>query len=351
MPEEGKGVWDQTLKAATQEGRVTVYGPSEGDYREAVLTFLKWHPEIKVSYVEGPGRLVAPRILSERKEGRFIPDLFIGGTGTILRVLIPALACDPIKPALLLPEVYDPAQWFRKKLSFADEEEKYILKFVERAAHLIAINTKMVDPKELTSYRDLLNPKWKGKIVVMDPRRPGLGEGQARFLYVHPELGRDFIFRFFKEMTPILTTEPRQQVDWLAEGKYPLALLVSVAQVHEAARLGLPVALVPSEQIKEGAPLSSGSSNLSLLNKAPHPNAARVYLNWLLSRTGQQSWTDITRSPSLRRDISFKAVPPDDLPKEGGSYISISDEKYVKGVPQTFGKIMDEAAERRELTT
>ena len=346
MPEAWKDAWDQTLKGAKQEGRVVLYGPAEEIYKEAAFSFQKSHPEIKVSYVGGPGRLVAPGILSERKERRFIPDLFIGGTGTILRVMLPEGVCDPLKPALILPEVRDPTKWFGGKLCFADEGENYILKFAERVTDLIAVNTKMVDPKEFKSYWDLLRPKWKDKIVVMDPRKAGLGEGQARFLYVHPELGRDFIFRFFKEVNPILTIDPRQQLDFLTQGKYPLALLVSVPDVHLAGKTGSPVALVPSHQIKEGGPLSSGFTNVSLINKAPNPNAAKVYLNWLLSRAGQQSWTDITRSPSLRRDVSFNSVPPGDVPKERGQYLSISDEKYVKIIPKTFSKIIDEAMAR-----
>jgi iron(III) transport system substrate-binding protein len=350
MPEAWKDAWDRALQGARQEARVVVYGPLEDIYKDAALSFQKSHPEIKVSYVGGPGRIVARAILSERKEHRFIPDLFIGGTGTILSVLLPEGACDPLKPVLIQPEVQDPAKWFGGKLSFADDGEKYVLKFAERVNDLIAVNTKIVDPNEFRSYWDLLHPKWKDKVAVMDPRKAGLGAGQARFLYVHPDLGRDFIFRFFSEAKPFLAIDPRQQLDFLAQGKYPIALLVSVGDVHQAGKSGLPVALVPSHQIKEGGPLSSGFTNVALMNKAPNPNAAKVYLNWLLSQIGQQSWTDITRSPSLRRDISFKSVHPVEVPKEGGQYLSISDEKYVKIIPKTFSKFIDEAMAQRRAT-
>ena len=78
---------------------------------------------------------------------------------------------------------------------------------------------------------------------------------------------------------------------------------VSEPTADEWARKGLPVAIVDPRLLKEGTGLSSSSSGLGLFNRAPHPNAAKVYINWLLSKEGQTEFAVASGYISSRLDV------------------------------------------------
>src|SRR5713226_3404025 len=102
--------WERTLKAAEQEGEITVYTTSstEAVFREV---FQKKFPKIKVTTVSGRGFQLGQRVLSERRAEKFIPDVFVQGSTTPTTALYPANALDAVKPLLILPDVVDPSKW------------------------------------------------------------------------------------------------------------------------------------------------------------------------------------------------------------------------------------------------
>ncbi len=132
-----------------------------------------------------------------------------------------------------------------------------------------------------------------------------------RFLYFNPKLGPEFITRLFSEMDITLFRDRRQGVDWLAIGKYAICFFCS--DIGQAQAQGLPVA--PFGRMKEGAGLSASTGNVGYVNRPAHPNAAKVFLNWLLSREGQLTMQreyakNMTgNSNSLRTDIPKDMVP------------------------------------------
>ena len=116
--------WNRTLKAAEAEGKFALVhggGASSAMQRLFKEGFSKQFPKIKVEFIVAGGRSIAPRVLSERRAGRFGWDVYIGGTTTALRLLMPAGAFDPVAPALILPEVTDPKKWFGGKIDYAVE--------------------------------------------------------------------------------------------------------------------------------------------------------------------------------------------------------------------------------------
>jgi ABC-type Fe3+ transport system substrate-binding protein len=66
------------------------------------------------------------------------------------------------------------------------------------------------------------------------------------------------------------------------------------------------------------------------MNRAPHPNAARLYLNWLLSKEGQTDWSRASSYPSRRLDGPRDHLNPESLPQEGKSYLPTYKEEYFK---------------------
>ena len=184
-------------------------------------------------------------------------------------------------------------------------------------------NTKLVDPKEFKSYWDLLDAKWKDKIVVRDVRAPGPGGGNARFIFHHPELGAPYLRKLYGEMNVTLFRDFRQGPDWLAVGKFAVCFSCD-ADVPK--QQGLPVDTFGPWVFKEGGGLVQQFGTLALMNRAPHSNAAKVFINWLLSRRGQialQKRLASGESPSdsLRTDIPKDDVPLQSRRLEGIKYV------------------------------
>lgn len=339
--------WEKTLKAARAEGQVTVYGWSRESHIQALSEFQKIYPEIKLVLISGSGSDQGPRLIAERRAGKYLADIFIGGTTTPVEVLIPAKALDPVRSHMILPEVADESLWFGKKFYFADREKEYVLLndgTVETS--FIAYNTKLVRPDEIGSYWDLLQPKWRGKILAYDPRRRSGAGGPIRFLYFSPKLGPKFVYRLFNEMDLTLASDGHLMTDWLASGKFPLFLFPAAGDIDKAKKQGLPVAEL-AHLTQEGAAMHAGAGAAAVINRPAHPNAAKVYLNWYLSREGQIAYQRITERNSLRTDIPKDKLPdPNVVPREGVPYIFGALPEYSNLEP--IRRLVTEALEKSE---
>jgi iron(III) transport system substrate-binding protein len=257
----------------------------------------------------------------------------VTGKDTAFATLYTGKILDPIRPVLVLPEVVDPSKWWQGRHKYADREDQYIFVFTGNpGGATVSYNTKVVDAATLKSYWDLVDPKWKGKIVAFDPRIAGAGTTSLFFFY-HPPLGPNFVRRLYGERDVTLVRDYRQSTDWLAQGKF--AFCVPCTDVSRAKRAGLPIAEV--DGLKEGEVISSKGGTLSLVNRAPHPNAAKVFINWLLSREGQieiqkggKARSD--QYDSLRVDIP-KDIPEDVRRKEGVMYFDSDAPQFADRTP------------------
>jgi iron(III) transport system substrate-binding protein len=172
--------WERTLEAAKREGQLVIYGSAE--YEQLFAEFQKKYPEIKVTGVFGRGADVAQRIMAERRADKYLADLYLSGHGTGYNVLYKGKAVDPIAPTLVLPEVTDTSKWWQRKHHYADPEDRYLFIFNGGTRVVVGYNTKLVNPSAIKSYWDLLDPKWKGKIVALDPQQRRIRGRIAVFL-------------------------------------------------------------------------------------------------------------------------------------------------------------------------
>ena len=319
-----KAKWEKTVAAAEKEGQINVYanlGP-----HLVVHEFQKAYPHIKPVVVAGRSSQIMQRIHAERRAGRYLVDVQIGGGARVLAEFYAGKMTDPIKPLLMLPEVVDESKWWQGKHHYLDPDGEYVFVFIgEPQLGSVYYNTKLVNPKEFKSFWDFLNPKWKGKIEARDMRSPGPGGGAMRFYYHNPLLGPKFISRLFGEMDITITRNERQMTDWLAIGKYSLCFFCR--EVTKAKQQGLPVE--EFGLMKEGAGITSKGGTLSLLDRAPHPSAARVFTNWLLSRQGQIAYQKTLKAAEGRTPDSFRIdIPKDDIQPEsrrrdGVNYVNV----------------------------
>lgn len=339
--------WKKTVEAAKKEGQVTVYTESaQNSLLIDSRAFQKKFPEIKVIVAFGN---TFPRIITERRAGKYLADVTLTGPSTLWQLYL-ARALDPIKDAMILPEVTDESKWFLGKHHYVDAERKYILVAVGNPdSGNFYYNTKLINPKEFRSMWDFLRPELKGKLTARDIRTPGPGVVTIRFYYYVPELGPNFIFRLFSEMDVTLYRDQRQGHDWLATGKYPICVFCNNSRIEGMKLQGLPVEKFGL--MKEGAGLSSSGGGLSLLNRATHPNAAKVFINWYLSREGQIAVQSVEGgfSNSRRMDIPRDMIPPDRRLEKGVNYVDVDTWERMPMEPmlKVFNAALGEAEKRR----
>jgi iron(III) transport system substrate-binding protein len=339
--------WERTVEAAKKEGKVTIYtSSSQNTLLMDSGAFQKKFPEIKVIVAYGDP---FHRILTERRAGKYLADVGFTGPSSLWELHL-ARVLDPIKDAIILPEVADESKWFHGKHHYVDSERKYIFVAVGNPdSGNFYYNTNLINPKEFQSMWDFLRPEWKGKITARDIRTPGPGVVTIRFYYYVPELGTNFIRRLFSEMDVTLFRDQRQGVDWLATGKYPICIFCNNSRIETAKLQGLPVEKFGF--MREGAGLSSSGGGISLLNRAPHPHAAKVFINWYLSREGQIALQSVEGgfSNSRRMDIPRDMIPPGRRLVEGVSYVEVDTWERMSLEPmlKVFNAALAEAEKRR----
>jgi len=331
--------WERTVKAAEQEGEIFYYSLGEIGF---LSEFEKRFPRIKVKVVQGKGNELLVRIMTERRAGKYLADVArIGNTSPYS--LYQAKALQPVAAAFILAEVKDESKWWSGKHQYIDAEGKYIFVSVGSVSvNMVAHNSESVAPAELASYWDLLNEKWRAKIVVMDPRYGGYGRSGARAVYYHPQLGAEYLRRLFTEQVVMVSRDYTQAINWLAQKRFSLLLFGNGDDVLQAKAQGLPVNVIDTGAWKEGGNLEPGAFTVAWLERSPHPNAAKVFINWLLSREGQIAvQKDGGVHDSLRVDIPKNDLRPMARRKEGAKYMVTWKAEWMDSEPMQ--KVVNQA--------
>lgn len=309
---------DTLVAAARSEGTISVSGSPNELWRQALTAFTNDYPGIQVEYTGADSRDFWPRLAQERQAGQYLWDVRIGGPDVNVFQAVNNGELAPVKPLLFLPEVNDPSKWKGGWDGFyADDQKQYLPGFVGDVDPPVLMNTDMVGAGEVQSELDLLNPKWKGQIVLNDPRG-GAGLGFiASFLKVD---GPDYLQQLLSQQEPIVTSDDRQIAEWLTRGQYPLAIGVDVAdlKIFQDQGLGLNVQPLPHPK---GIPLSIAFGGIQLIDHQPHPNATKLYVNWLLTQKTQTMIAQTIAVNSMRTDVppGNPATNPD--PDRLASYV------------------------------
>ncbi len=341
VAEPAKAAWEEEwanlVAAGKKEGSLVIYCSASADTRAAVARRFKERLGISTEWVAGRGAEIREKILAERRAGLFLADVYIGGTTSQILVLKPAGAFDHLAPALLLPEVLDPKAWWEGRLPWVDKDQQV---FASLAFPTIAyaINTDLVKAGELKSWRDLLNPKWKGKIGINDPTITGPGQivFHAMLVDIIPGMGESYIQELARQ-EPAIIRDQRLQVDWLARGKIAILIGPDPAPLGEFERAGAPLmGLAP----REGTMITCGISGINLMNRGPRPNAAKVFLNWFLSKEGQTIYSKAYNAHSGRVDVPTEGISP--------AFLRVAGEKYYNGEAEEVKWTIDESVKKLE---
>jgi iron(III) transport system substrate-binding protein len=305
--------WAALQKAAKQEGKLALIGPTGADRRDALVLPFQQKFGVEVEYLADPASTIPTRVTTERQAGKYLLDVVIAGA--LEDILLPLKVLEPLEQFFLLPEISNPKNWRSGAIEYLDPG-RMILVMTPFLRGVLFANTQMSEPLSFKSYRDLLDPKWKGQIVIDDPRRPGPGQATFSFFYLHPELGLDFI-RGLVNQKPTVLRDYAQEVDAVGRGKYPIGVGLSDSLAEQRAKQGVPLAIVDPRQLREGTDVNPAVGMVGVFNRAPHPNAAKLYLNWLLSKDGQTSLARAAGYISSRLDVPTDHAAPWRVPQPG----------------------------------
>lgn len=321
--------WEKAIAGAKKEGKVIVYSTSGPEVRIPVGAAFREKFGIPVEFVTGKGAEVSAKLLSERKAGIHLADVYIGGSTTLVNSLKPAGLLDPLEPLLVLPEVTGAQHWYEKKVSFIDSEHS-ILYFIAAPWVSISINPDLVKKSDITSWWDLLDARWKGKIAFADPTVAGAALKDFGVWSQTERLGLDY-FRQLAKQELFLGRDDRQITEGMARGKFHIGISLKPEVIDEFSKAGASFQqIVP----KEGTYLMSAGGNISLINRAPHPAAAKVFINWLLSKEGQTVHSKGYAYPSARVDVPTENMDPKRLREPSVKYFWSDTEEFLLKQPE-----------------
>ncbi len=302
QPSKGAGVpeWDKLVDAAKKEGQVTVSLPASAELKRQIEEQFKKRYGIEVEVFTARGSSAVRRMADEFKAGVRHFDLHIGGSSSIISGMLDEGIIDSIDPWLVLPEVRDAKQWWGGHL-WVDSAKRFIYMFQAYLPESIWYNTDLVKPSELRSFDDFLNPKWKGKIGFLDPRTPGGGD--SNWSYMWQVKGEEYL-KNLAAQDLYLGRDQRVLSESLAKGRLAVLVGNTYYSFMPFVKAGLPVKPLPT--VKEGTFGTGGSGNLAIIKAPAHPNSTRVFVNWLLSRDGQEVFSRGLGQATRRLDVDTR---------------------------------------------
>ena len=292
--------WDKLIEGARKEGKVTVSLPASAELKRQIEEQFKKRFGIEVEVFTARGSAGVRRMADEFKAGVRHFDLHIGGSSSIISGMLDEGIIDPIEAWLVLPEVRDPKQWWGGHL-WVDTAKRFIYMFQAYLPESIWINTDLVKPNELRSLDDFLNPKWKGKIGYLDPRTPGGGD--SNWSYMWQVKGEEYLKNLAAQELYI-GRDQRVLSESLAKGRVAVMIGNTYYSFMPFVKAGLPVKPLPT--LKEGTFGTGGSGNLAIIKAPAHPNSTKVFVNWLLSRDGQEVFSRGLAQATRRLDVDTR---------------------------------------------
>jgi ABC-type Fe3+ transport system substrate-binding protein len=289
--------WDKIVEAGKKEGKVVVSIPASTELRKEVDKTFKQRFGIEAELIAGRAASIVGKIQQEAKSGANTFDLHLGGSESMVGGLLSEGLLEPFEPAMVLPEVKNTTAWWGGHI-WIDNAKRYIYSSQAYQTENIWYNTDYVKPEEIRSFGDLLNPKWSGKIGYLDPRTPGSGTSIWSFLW---QLRGETYLRKLVAQKMFIGRDQRQLAENLVKGKLALVVGLTYYSFLPFLKAGLPVKPLPNP--RDEVYISGGSGNLTIIKGPPHPNAAKVFVNWILGKEGQEMFSRTMGQGTRRLDV------------------------------------------------
>ncbi len=341
--------WGALTEAARAEGQLVItMGGSAGRAFRPIVAVFDERFGITTTVATGSGSSHVNRVLAERTAGRYLVAVMYGGATSVNSRLIPADALGPIADLFIHPEVTDQSLWFGGKHWYADPEQRFIFTFAARGGPTnlsMRYNTDLVSQDDIdgfSSVYDYLDPQWAGKIVA---RVPSDGAGTYYVTYVHPDIGPAWIDAFVApELDVTFSNDAPFIIDGIAKGKFAMGIAIGGAgrDLESLGTLGAPVGAI-NKDFKEGGAMTASSAIhlMTTPTDAPNPNAAKLWVNWWLTKEAQTLMHTLSEAdvePTLREDVTdWGRTLEEDRKVPGRSYYFFtSDPEFVAKRAEAF---------------
>jgi ABC-type Fe3+ transport system substrate-binding protein len=317
--------WDKTIIAARKEGKIVVGLPPSAELRKELEPAFKAKFGLEMEVFSATGPQIANRVVTEAKAGVHYFDAFIFGSCTGVP-LIKTGHFDQVEPYMILPEVKDAKNWWGGHVWMDNvTNSKLFYSFIStKSTEGYWYNTTLARAEELRSLDDLLNPKWKGKIGLSDPRVAG--SGLSVWSYLWESKGEEFLKKLVQQDL-FVSQNLRQIAEALAKGKLALTLGIGLAQLEPFVKAGLPIKDLPDPV--EGNPSSNGYGTLAIVKNPPHPNGTKVFVNWLLSKEGQELYSRVLLHGTRRLDVDTKWMAKQGV-EASKDYLTVKDNERLR---------------------
>ena len=285
--------WTAVTAAAKQEGKLTVYGA--GVVLKATIERFQATTGIPTQLLEGRTTEIRERVRTEQSSGRVNADVVSNGAVTSTNMMREGRFVEH-GPLPALAKIKEPFK-----------DDGILLPYTANAFALL-VNSNLVKPAdEPKSWGDLTDPKWREKILLDEPRVGGTG--YVFFAVTYEKIGRAYQ-EAFAAQKPTIMTDAALANRRVALGEFPLYVGFSFQDWRGLK--GLPLRVVIPQ---EGALYST--LNASVVKGAPHPNAARLFMNFLIDDEAQRTITALGSrsttgmvSPDATPDVRALLVAP-----------------------------------------
>ena len=318
------GPMSEIESSARKEGKVVIYaapGHVSAEAQRAISERLQQRYAITIDWTSLSARDLAPRVMAEQRTKQYVADIAMSGIEGNYAVLKPRGYVVPI----LAPSTIEKGVWrFDPATASPTDRDWLFINMPLRPSFFI--NTNLVRPgEEPKGYQDLLDSKWKGKIVLQIPWSGGTGSGWFRATY--KRLGLDYMKALARQVVLVLNVD--DSADTVVRGQYAIGIAASPQRGRQLVLEGAPVKYT---QPKEGSHLSV--QGIEFLANAPHPNAAKLFLHWFFTKEGQGLYAPQTLAISVRKDVPQDYLHPD--------------ERYIDGQPFLMPDLEDFSVQRNE---
>ena len=285
--------WQKVVEAARKEGKLSIYSFSMiADVAIVTAKAFENRYGINVDVIGGRGAEFVERIKTEQRVGQVVADIMEASSTHTLNIKM-AGGTVSSKDIPVLREKKD--VWRVDPLS-ADSEGHLL---IQRSMHLVPwVNTNLVKSgQEPKAYRDLLKSEWKGKMLFPDPALSTGAYNVFMPLIDRGYLDNDFV-RALKGQDLKFVPGTRDIAAGLSRGEAQFGLLATDVDAAPFVKEGAPIKAIPME---EG--ISINLSAVTRVKNGPHPNAALLFMNWILGPEGQEVYSKVIGLAPVRNGV------------------------------------------------
>jgi len=306
-PETSKEAWevefDRVYEEAKKEGELIVYGQPGTNREDLMREFEKAYPGIKVKYTGMRSNEASAKLIAEQAQGKFLADIQIEGAEG---------GFEDAREFIIDPGLKDDSIWHGgfeagfKALEGSAYEGRYVYGLL--ASPTIYINNDVIPEGEIKTIEDIIDPKWKGQLLIKDFSRFGQSTSALGGL-VHQQ-GQEYMHKLL-ENEPILGEDDRQNVQWFLTGRYPIAIGLDTTQLDTFKESGVTAKI---QRLRQEKATFYTPFSLGVLKNPPHPNATKVFIHWYFSKEGQEHFVDKLNNYLSRRVDVKEPESPESIP-------------------------------------